>query len=149
MRHRRDIRLRQKVTRQIRLDVEALEPGDAGRDAPAEQEARREQRADLCPRIVGPELSALMERDDLHQPPVALDARYCRRLEEACRAVGRRAPFATAGWERAQESCADSCSTGRYALREAHRRVALVARDRLVPAVADQADRHLFTRRFA
>ena len=56
VRHRRDVRLRQEVAGQVGLDVEALEPCDAVRHAAAQQEARREKRADLGPRVVRPEL---------------------------------------------------------------------------------------------
>ena len=94
VRHRRDVRLRQQVARQVRREVEQLEAGDPARRRRPEQEAGRRERADLRLRLVRPELGALLEREDLHEPPVALGARHGRRLEEARGAEERRAPLA-------------------------------------------------------
>jgi len=58
-------------------------------------------------------------------------------------------PASAARGERAQEARPGGCGRGRHALGEAHCRVALVAGERFVAAVADESDGDLAPRRFA
>ena len=150
VRHRRDVGLRQQIAGQVRAQVERLQAGDAAGRGGAEQKPGRRERADLCACVVGPELCALLEREHLHQPPVALGSRARRRRRGSARrgkaaSDARRRPDGSARSSRAP----DACGGRRDAVGEPHRGVPLVARERLVAAVADERDRHLVARRLA
>src|SRR5439155_11466590 len=86
--HRREIRFRQQVAGQVRLDVEQLQARDAG--------SRGLEWCLSSQSSVGPELAPQLDREDLHQacvPPLA----GCRRSVEEARATERERSRVTSG----------------------------------------------------
>jgi len=67
MRHRCDVRLRQEIAGEICVEVEALQAGYAcGGAAAASRKPVGDERADLGARVLGPEVTTLVERQHLH-----------------------------------------------------------------------------------
>jgi len=123
--HRSDIGLEQQVVGQVRLDVQLLQPRDPGPlGLKAELGGANE---------VGlPERRPQLEREDLHQARVAALPRRGRELQQAGYAHGRRARLLR---EAAQRPGSRSPAGEAQPRGQLVRRIALVARERLVAAV--------------
>ena len=143
MGHRRDVGLHEQVAREIGADVEQLETGDSRARRRSEQLPRRRWASDER-RLE--ELCAELRREDLHQAAVALAWPRRRRLEQP-RSAGRRRAALLA--ERPQCAGGEPRAGHRELPRELVRRVALVARERLVAAVTRERDRHVPARGLA